>query len=199
MLQKAQIIFLTISSFLPSGMCSSCTDPCVGGSGCANGGPQSFAAAVDGPGSFSYSWSDPSDITSVDLYQIDLTVDDNGLACAGSASGATCSLTIPAQGIISGNCDTSTAGTNFCWISGYLGSLIAFPWAQPCDRSTDPTCNSGEYAGFPGVHYYLRAAAGRCCYYGALQTPGCSSCPGINTGSCPMSTYATADIVAMGK
>jgi hypothetical protein len=199
MSSKVQIICLIFSMILRSSLCSSCADPCVGGSGCENGGPQTFVTAITGPGAFSYAWSDPSSVASVDLYEIDMAVDDGGLSCAGSTIGAACSLSIPQQGSVNGICDASTSGSIYCWIPGYLGSLIAYPWAQPCDRTSNPTCNSGSYIGVAGVHYYLRISAGRCCNYGILQTPGCSTCPEFNTDICPMSPYTTTDIVAMGK
>ena len=184
--------------FFRGGVSSSCLNPCTGGDGCPNGGPQAFTSTITGYGSFLYAWNDPLNVTSVDLYQIDLSVNDNGLACSGLAIGAACSLNIPAQGQIGGICDTSTAGITLCWSLGYLGVLVAFPWAQPCDRDVDSTCNTGTYDGVPGVHYYLRIDAGRCCYYSILQTPGCSSCPGNNPDDCPRSSYATTDITAMG-
>jgi hypothetical protein len=178
---------------------SGCTDPCTGGVGCLRDGPRTLTSAISGFGRFSYGWEDPANVTYVDLYRIDMTVDDNDISCSGQSVGSTCTLYIPGQGNVNGICDSSTAGTIFCWISSYLGSLIAFPWAQPCNRATDSTCNTGQYTGVPAVHYYLRISAGRCCYYGALKTPGCAACTPYNQDECPKSEYSTTDIVAMGK
>jgi hypothetical protein len=178
---------------------TTCTDPCNGGVGCVNDSPQAFTSAITGFGSFSYRWDDPADVTSVDLYQIDMTVDDSGVSCSGASAGSSCSLFIPGQGNVDGICDSSTASKMLCWIPGYLGSLLSFPWAQPCNRVMDSSCNKGTYAGKPAVHYYLRISAGRCCFYQALKTPGCETCPPFNQDACPRSVYLTTDIVAMGK
>ena len=164
-----------------------------------NDGPQAFTTAITGFGRFSYKWEDLANVTYVDLYQIDMTVDDGGISCSGGSEGSTCSLNIPGQGSINGICDSSAASKTLCWIPSYLGSLIAFPWAQPCNRVTDTSCNTGAYTGIPVVHYYLRISAGRCCSYGSLSTPGCSTCPRYNQDACPRSVYSTTDIVAMGK
>jgi hypothetical protein len=179
---------------------SVCTDPCTGGVGCVNDGPQAFTSTITGFGSFSYEWDDPANVTSVDLYQIGMTVDDGGISCAGRSAGSSCTLFIPGQGNIDGFCDSSTASKTLCWDPSYLLKTIAFPWAKPCNRATDSLCNSGVYPkGIPAVHYYLRISAGRCCFYDVVKTPGCETCPPNNQDACPRSIFSTTDIVAMGK
>jgi hypothetical protein len=194
----APILFILLM-YGRSVISSACQDPCTGGVGCVNDGPQAFTSAITGFGRFSYAWEDPANVTSVDLYQIDMTVDDGGISCSGVSVGSSCTLLIPGQGITNGFCDSSTASKTLCWIPSYLDIPWAFPWAKPCNRATDQSCNTGAYTGVPAVHYYLRLSAGRCCFYGALSTPGCETCPLSNQDACPKSEFSTTDIVAMGK
>ncbi len=150
---------LPLISIFPCIVKPTCIDPCIGGDGCLKEPPKAMRSSITGLGSFSYSWDDPVDVTSVDRYQIDLAFDDNGVACTGKTSGTACSVIFPESGSsITGSCDNAVGSSYLlCWSLQINPITLYATWIDPCNHTSE-ICNTGTYSGTPAVHYWLRVS-----------------------------------------